>query len=135
MLLTLSQAATQLGKTQRQIRYLIQEGRLKARKDGGRWVVDAADLPSDGPRQEARARRDERLRDAAEEALGPRPGRRWGLRDLKAVTIGVPLYQRTRELLGDDAAPARELRAALDLLAIGAHRYGGNDNGRLRALR
>lgn len=127
MTLTLSQAASQLGKTQRQIRYLIQEGRLKARKDGGRWVVDSADLPLAGPRQEAQARRQDRLRDAADEALGPRPAKRWGLKDLKAITIGVPLYQRARDCFGDDALPTRELRAGLDLLAVGAHRFGATD--------
>ena len=127
MKLSLSQAAEQLGKTRRQIRYMIQEGRLEASKEGGRWSVDSGALPLDGPRQAAQARRLERLRDAADHALGPRPATRWGLRDLKAIEVGVPLYRRCRDLLGEDAPPARELRTALDLLAVGAHRYSAAD--------
>ncbi len=109
MKLSLSQAAEQLGKTRRQIRYMIQEGRLQARKDGGRWVVDSEALPLDDPQRAARARRQDRLREAADHALGPRPATRWGLRDLKAIGVGVPLYRRCLDLLGEDAAPTREL--------------------------
>jgi excisionase family DNA binding protein len=127
MNLTLSQAAEQLGKTRRQIRYMIQEGKLQARKDGGRWVVDSQLLPLAPAQLEARGRRDALLREAADHALGPRVGRRWGLRDLKAIQLGVPLFERCRGLLGDDSVPARELRAGLDHLAIGAHRYGASD--------
>jgi excisionase family DNA binding protein len=127
MKLTLSQAAEQLGKTRRQVRYMIQHGSLEARKDGGRWVVDSETLPLDPPQRAARARRDARLREAAEHALGPRPATRWGLRDLKAIAVGVPLYQRCRDLLGEEAPPSQALRASLDLLAIGAHRYTAAD--------
>jgi len=127
MKLSLDQAAEQLGKTRRQIRYMIQEGRLPARKDGGRWVVDSSALPLEAPQRAAQDRRQDRLRDAADHALGPRPTKRWGLRDLKAIGIGVPLYRRCRDLLGEDAAPSRELRTGLDLLAIGAHRFGATD--------
>jgi excisionase family DNA binding protein len=127
MKLSLSQAAEQLGKTRRQVRYMIQQGTLPAHKDGGRWVVDSEALPLDAPQRAARARRDDRLREAADHALGPRPTTRWGLRDLKAIAVGVPLYRRCLDLLGEDALPARELRAGLDLLAIGAHRYAAAD--------
>jgi excisionase family DNA binding protein len=127
MLLSLSQAAEQLGKTRRQIRYMIQQGTLPAQKQGARWVIDSDALLLDPSRREARARRDDRLRDAADRALGPRPPNRWGLRDLKAISIGLPLYRRCVELLGEEALPARELRAALDLLAVGLHRYASAD--------
>lgn len=127
MKLTLSQAAEQLGKTRRQIRYMIQQGSLAAQKDGGRWVVDSERLPLDPPQRAARERRDARLREAADHALGPRPANRWGLRDLKAIAIGVPLYQRCRDRLGEEAPPSQALRASLDLLAMGAHRYTAAD--------
>ena len=45
MQLTLDQAATRLGKTARQIRYLIQSERLSAKKVGGRWVIESKDFP------------------------------------------------------------------------------------------
>ncbi|MEY6431794.1 hypothetical protein ABC977_05150 [Thioalkalicoccus limnaeus] len=41
-----------MGKTRRQVPYLIQNGQLTARKVSGLWVIDSADLPlSDGQRQ------------------------------------------------------------------------------------
>jgi excisionase family DNA binding protein len=47
MQLTLHQAAAALGKTRRQVQYLIQQGRLPAQKVGGRWYVESADLEAD----------------------------------------------------------------------------------------
>ncbi len=67
--LSLRQTAERLGKSVRQVRYMIEHGQLTARKNGGRWVVEASDLPlSDGQKQ-ARTRRDEHLKQALEEAL------------------------------------------------------------------
>ena len=45
MQLTIDQAAIRLGKTARQVRYLIQSERLPARKVGGRWVIESENLP------------------------------------------------------------------------------------------
>jgi excisionase family DNA binding protein len=39
MRLSLSEAATVLGKSERQIRYLIKSGHLTASKEGGQWRV------------------------------------------------------------------------------------------------
>ncbi len=127
MKLSLSQAAERLGKTRRQIRYMIQQGRLDARKEGGRWVVDSERLPLSDEQQQSRARQADRLRDAVEEALEPRRTGRYSLRDLKAITVGLPLYRRCRQLLGEDAAATRELRVGLEQLAIGYHRYGWSE--------
>ncbi len=41
MQLTIEQAAARLGKSRRQIRYLIKAERLPARKFAGRWVIDS----------------------------------------------------------------------------------------------
>lgn len=127
MKLSLSQAAERLGKTRRQIRYLIQEGRLDARKDGGRWVVDSEALPESDARQAARARQEAGLRDAVDRALEPRTAGRYSVRDVKAVVAGVPLYRQCLALLGEGADAATELRACLDHLAIGYHRWGPTD--------
>lgn len=59
----MSQAADEFGKTRRQIRYMIQEGRLAARKEGGRWVVDSEALPLEAPQRAARSRIDRSARE------------------------------------------------------------------------
>ncbi len=127
MKLNLSQAAERLGKTRRQIRYMIQQGRLKAGKDGGRWVVDSDDLPLTDAGQAARARQETGLRDAVDSALGAHNKSRYSLRDLRAVVVGLPLYHRCLALTGPESVATRELRIALDHLAIGYHRYGLSD--------
>jgi excisionase family DNA binding protein len=53
MHLTLEEAAQRLGKTVRQVRYLIQTGALRADKSSGRWRIDAADLPLSEPQRAA----------------------------------------------------------------------------------
>lgn len=41
MRLTLAEAAQRLGKTDRQVRYMVEQGTLKAAKKGGRWLVQS----------------------------------------------------------------------------------------------
>ncbi len=127
MNLTLSQAAERLGKTRRQIRYLIQQGRLEAHKDGGRWVVDSERLPISEAQREAQARQAGRLREAVEAVLEPPARGRYSVRDLKAVAVGVPLYQRCLRILGEESPATRELGLGLEQLAIGYHRYGWSE--------
>jgi excisionase family DNA binding protein len=125
MKLTLDQAAVKLGKTARQIRYLIQQGRLPADKLGGRWLIDSDVLPLDETGRQRRSRRTDRLRDAVEEVLGDGQERaRYSLRDLKAFQIAVPMFQELRHRLGDDHLATRHLRSTLDHLAQGCHRFG-----------
>ena len=46
MVVSLSEAASMLGKTPRQkIRYMVKKGELTARKIGGRWAIEVTDLP------------------------------------------------------------------------------------------
>jgi hypothetical protein len=45
MLLSLPEAARRLGKSERQVRYLIRNGQVPAQKTGGRWMVDSESLP------------------------------------------------------------------------------------------
>jgi len=69
--LSITEAATLLGKSHRQIRYLIRTGRLPAAKVGSRWRIESATLPlSDAERQEL-AQRSELARKAFEHALQP----------------------------------------------------------------
>ncbi len=84
--LTIPQAAAQTGKTIRQIRYMIQQGSLKARKVQGRWLIDSEDLKRSEPQQAAKERKQRQLRGLVDDALevpGELP-RRYSVLDLKA---------------------------------------------------
>ncbi len=129
MQLSIEQAAERLGKSVRQVRYLIQSGVLHATKIGGRWLIAAADLPLSEPQRAAVGRRERALRDAVEQGLGlaePTPPR-YSVRDLKAFQIALPLYRQGTELLGSDHAAVAALRSALVLLAQGCHRFDHED--------
>lgn len=123
MELTLDEAAARMGKSVRQIRYMMQEGRLRAVKRGGRWYVKAADLPQPA---EQRERKQARLRAAVEGALdldrAPGP-RRYSLRDLRAFQIGLPLYNSAASLAGAQHPATLALERMLTHLARGCHRY------------
>lgn len=131
MQLSIEEAATRLGKSCRQIRYLIQEHRLPAKKVAGRWVIELAELPLEPEHQKAQQRKQERLRSAVEAALelppSPAGGRRYSLGDLKAFQLGRPLYQDAHDRLGADHAATQALRRALEHLARGCHRFEGSE--------
>lgn len=128
MLLSLTQTAQLLGKTRRQVEYLIRQGRLTASKVGGRWQVDEAALAlSPGQRQAARRRADA-LRGAADAALdasAPRPG--YSMADLHAFRTVQGLWVDCGAALGAGDPAVAQLRTALDRLAVGCHRFERTD--------
>jgi RNA-directed DNA polymerase len=69
MQLTIEEAAARLGKSPRQVRYLIQTNRLAARKFGGSWVIESENLPLSEGQTQALERRERQLRSAVEQAL------------------------------------------------------------------
>lgn len=104
MQLSLADAANALGQSQRQLRYLIQKGGLKARKQGGRWLIDGADLPlSEGQRQ-ALAVRAAQARQALDKGLAPlekgaKGGkdddkRHYSVTDFRAYQAGMALLRQ-----------------------------------------
>ena len=99
MQLTLEQTATRLGKSRRQIMYMIQQGRLEAKKVAGRWCVESDTLPLNAPQQRSYERKQRQFRSAVEEALDLEPEEarpaRYSVRDLKAFQITLPLYRQT----------------------------------------
>jgi excisionase family DNA binding protein len=123
MQLSLQEAVQILGKTRRQVLYMIEQGRLPAKKVGGRWVVERADLHVDEVMQQRSSQKQARFKAVIEDALTPGQERRYTLRDLKAVQVATPIY---RELVargnGWDKAAAH-MRECLDQLAVGCHRY------------
>ncbi|MCC6554173.1 MAG: helix-turn-helix domain-containing protein [Polyangiaceae bacterium] len=97
--LSLREAAAALGKSLRQVRYLITTGRLAARKTGGEWRIRASDLQATPPRRRRAARKLEAIRTTVDETLAvdrTAARRPWSVRDMKAFQIGLPL-QRTAE--------------------------------------
>jgi excisionase family DNA binding protein len=124
MLLSLTQAAQLLGKSRRQIEYLIKQGRLRATKNGGRWQVDEADLPLSPGQRQAIGRRAAGLRQAAAEVLdGTAPRPRYSMADLHVFASLKTVWQNAEERLATDHPARGHLRAALDQIAIGCHRY------------
>ncbi|MFO1054017.1 MAG: helix-turn-helix domain-containing protein [Planctomycetota bacterium] len=132
MLLTLTEAAVRLGKSERQVRYLVQQGKLHAEKRGGRWLIELdeslATEPTGSPQAAARHRKQAALRTAVDAALqtdadSEEPRRRYTLRNLKAFQIALPILRRARNSLGEEHSVPRSLAAVLDRLAIGCHRF------------
>ena len=91
MQLSIQQTASILGKTRRQLLYMIEQGKLPAKKVGGRWVVERDDLRLDPEQQQRASQKEARFKDVIEEALAPGKERRYTLRDLKAVQLAIPV--------------------------------------------
>ena len=131
MKMTLAEAAQYLGKSQRQLRYLLRTGALKGAKVGGHWTFEQAELPVSPERQQARAKRSADLRATVDEALAPRlrgPGKRgYSVVDLTAFRTGVDCSRSCGQRLGEQAAAAIALRASVVALAQGCHRYHQRD--------
>ena len=114
-----------LGKTRRQVEYLIKTGRLTARKVGTRWVIDDAELPLSPGQRQARERKASALHGVADEVLQQvAPRTRYSLRDLNAFREALAIFESGRNSLPQDHAALALIRECLDDLAVGCHRFG-----------
>ncbi len=68
--LSIPEAAAKLGKSPRQVRAMILNGQLPARKVGSRWLIDANDLAPSDQQLAATERKDRQLRTAVATASG-----------------------------------------------------------------
>lgn len=119
MKFTIAEAATRLGKSERQIRILIQKGRLAAAKVEGKWQIDEGALPVSPAATQAAEVRAEVARDALERAVAPATrGKFFSVTDLLAYRSGVELCLALR---GRPAEAA--LQGALEQLARGCHAF------------
>lgn len=121
--LSLEEASAILGKTRRQVLYLIKQERLAAKKLGGRWFIDRADLQLDDDMRQRSTQRQDRLKAVVEDALAPGHTRRYTLRDLKAVQMAMPIYRDLAARGNGSEQAAMHMRQCLDHLALGCHRY------------
>jgi excisionase family DNA binding protein len=123
MQLSIQQTASILGKTRRQLLYMIEQGKLPAKKVGGRWVVERDDLRLEPEQQQRASQKETRLKDVIEEALTPGKERRYTLRDLKAVQLAIPVYQQLVALGSAGEQAGAHMRLCLENLALGCYRY------------
>ncbi len=124
--LSLSEAARLLGKSDRQVRYLIREGKLKARKDSGRWIVRREDLPLSGGQERAAKQKRQRAAQMAEEILRPEGAdakNKYSIRNLRAYREGSEIYRQLTADAGADHAATTGMRESLMLLACGYHEF------------
>lgn len=134
MKLSLPHVATVLGKSERQIRYLIKIGRLQASKSDGRWEIDEADLPLSAAQRDAIAGRVDVARQAFEKAVEP-AGRateaagQYSVTKLVAFTCGEAVYRELREHFPDDPAGAL-LFSTLEHVTRGCHAFHADDKRR-----
>lgn len=119
---TLKEAATLTGKSVRQLRYLLKQGHLKARKVGGQWVISDADLPRSEAQEYARRRRQERAMQIAEEVLQP-PQKTYSVTDLRAFETARSLFGETTALFSESHQVPTLLRDAMLELCCGCHAY------------
>ena len=127
MLLSLTEASLRLGMSQRQVRYLIGQGKIEAvKKDTGRWLIDEAKLPLSETQRQRQAEKAEDVRTAVEEALAPhvRAEGTWSVTSVRAFQDAVEAWRAARTLLGEHAAVQR-LESTTLALAREAHAYSG----------
>lgn len=136
MMLSLAQAATLLGKSPRQVRYMIKSGQLAASKVDNCWAIDEAALPLTAAQRSALETRAAAARDAFERALAPAEAatqrsreRYYSVTRLEAFSRGEALYREARILLGDDPA-CTLLFSALEHVTRGCHTYRPGDKAR-----
>jgi hypothetical protein len=145
--LSLADAATVLGRSPRQLRYLLRTGRIKARKIGTRWVISSADLPLTDAQRQGLAERAAAVRQAVDQALspvdkairgtvlipeGPPAGKKkhYSVRDLEPFRQGEEVYRAIVAALGREDEAARHLFGALDRITRGCHAYEPRDKCR-----
>ena len=127
MKVTLVEAARLLGKSPRQLRYMLKQGEVKGEKSEGRWVFDDADLPRSPAQEQARQRKAAELEAAVGEALEstlrkPR-GRGYSVTDLVAFRTGAAACREAARRMGDEHRATVAMRASVVALGQGCHRF------------
>ena len=69
MNLSIREAATVLGRSERTLRDQVKRGVIRARKVNNKWVIREADLPMDESRRLARRHQADAIRGAVEKAI------------------------------------------------------------------
>ncbi len=129
--LAISEAAVLLGKSERQVRYLIKRGQLEASKVGGQWRIPSNALPLTDDQRETMLGSAQRIVDAAESAVAPArkaasgsdKRRRFSVQNLRVFRVAMELYREAVETCGGNAQATLDLHSCLIFLARGCHTY------------
>ena len=130
MQLTLNETAARLGKSVRQIRYMITQNRLPAQRDGKRWLVNEDDLPESAAQNRVGKKRRQRFERKSEHNLAPPPqgdSKSYSVLQLRAFNLTAPIYHRAVDIFGPEHRVVEHLEESLLSLATGCHRFGRSD--------
>jgi len=105
---TIPEASRTCGRSPREIRLMIEDGRLGAVRHGGRWLIDPLDLPSGEPAPVAADPDRSEIRAVDEFVPGVQPRRR--------PVVGIPEPDTDRVLSLE--VELREMRSQLDSARI-----------------
>ncbi|WP_428265788.1 helix-turn-helix domain-containing protein [Haliangium sp.] len=130
MKLSLSQVATLLGSSERQVRYKVKKGELRANKIGKEWRFDPHDLPLTDDQRQRLLERAEHLVQAAEEAAAPAVAASQGktqysITDLRVYKLIEPLYQHMVQAWGAGDRAVQCMRRSIELIGRGCHAFHG----------
>jgi excisionase family DNA binding protein len=133
MELTIAEAAQLLGKSDRQVRYMIRKQSLQARKVAGQWRIDRDSLPMSEGQARASEHKLGRARRVVEESLGTTLAvadkeamerrRRYRVAVQPAFQLALPVYREAVGILGAEHDAALALRQALFLITEGWHEF------------
>jgi len=150
--LSIKDAATALGRSPRQIRYMISTGKITAVKQNGFWIIKSEDLPLNDEQRERIRSRISDVRHALDEALEPvekaatppdkkaksegKEGKHYSVTDFQAFQAGERIYRDMVEALGKDDEACHHLFGALSSVTQGCHAFHPGDKcGKLTTAR
>lgn len=130
MTLTLEEVAHRLGKSVRQVRYMISQNTLQATKVGKRWLIEEASLPLTEAQTSVQTQRSSRLSKKVGKVLAVEERdvtRGYSVQNLRAFQIAQPIYQKALAHLGGEHPAVSYLFASIEQLTIGCHRFSKSD--------
>jgi hypothetical protein len=106
---------------------MIQQGRLKARKDGGQWRIARDDIPVSARREREQEVDREQVLQIAEEVLkgASKKGKHYSILDLRSFDKGREIYWRLCDAYGKGHASAKLMQSSLEYLGCGCHEFAG----------
>lgn len=139
MNLTLKEVAALLGRSPRQLRYLVKIGKIIASKKNGCWHIESTDLPLSESQRERLHQRVNEARDIFDQALEPvdkaasstprekKEGKHYSVTDFKAFQDGESIYKEMTDSFGQKDVACRHLFDALCQITQGCHAFHPQD--------